>query len=358
MLDEIIFRFVILCNMIVLMADVIAWGTEGCKFSGARIILLVSNSTYYILTGVVLFLCASYITARLSDTHTIEKRILIAFSIPIIIETIMILLSPYTHWYFYMDSDNKYHRGSLYMVQAIIGLGYLIYIYIYTIIKMIRTNQENRRRECRIILAFILFPFVTSLLQAKFYGLPLIWIGTTISILMFFVSAQNSELSMDALTGLNNRGKLDFYLEEKVNGHKPNTYLYVLVLDIDKFKDINDKYGHVEGDNALIALSNILKKTCDNGKDFAARYGGDEFTLVCVRKGTDDINPLLMHLNELITQYNRNSNKPYSLSISYGYAKLDGIKDKSVEDLKREADRHMYLNKHSRKEHALSQGIS
>lgn len=345
MLDEVIFRFIILCNMIVLVADVIAWSTDGCKFLGARLVALISNSTYYILTGVVLFLSAVYITTRLSEKHTIEKKWLITFSIPILIETIMILLSPYTHWYFYIDSENMYHRGSLYLVQAVIGLGYIIYAYVYTIIKMIRTNQATRKRECHIILGFILLPFITSLLQAKFYGLPLIWIGTTISILMFFVSAQNSQLSLDALTGLNNRGKLDIYLEEKVNSHKPNTYLYVIVLDIDKFKDINDKYGHVEGDNALTALAKILHKTCENGKDFVARYGGDEFTLVCVRKGTDDINPLLSRLNELIDQYNRISNKPYSLSVSYGYAKLDGTKEKSVEDLKREADHHMYMHK-------------
>lgn len=61
--------------------------------------------------------------------------------------------------------------------------------------------------------------------------------------------------------------------------------MYLLVLDVNRFKKINDEHGHAQGDLALKAIANCLKESCIEKSDFIARYGGDEF--VIVYKGND-----------------------------------------------------------------------
>ncbi len=100
----------------------------------------------------------------------------------------------------------------------------------------------------------------------------------------------------DTLTGLLNRKTFDVQfaeyisasieekitdpsIEEKRRIDKNNTYYWIGVLDIDHFKNINDKFGHVYGDEVLLLFSNIMKKTFRNG-DLLFRYGGEEFVVV------------------------------------------------------------------------------
>ena len=84
----------------------------------------------------------------------------------------------------------------------------------------------------------------------------------------------------DSLTGLFNRGYLDKTLEEAfADSNKTSAPLSVAFADLDKFKSINDTYGHGAGDEILVATANILRANV-RGSDVVARYGGEEFILV------------------------------------------------------------------------------
>jgi len=89
--------------------------------------------------------------------------------------------------------------------------------------------------------------------------------------------------NLDALTKIFNRRALDTFLKSICNKKPPLQHeLYILLLDIDDFKQINDKYGHIAGDKVLILVANILKKTLRDG-DKVFRYGGEEFLVVLNR---------------------------------------------------------------------------
>lgn len=89
----------------------------------------------------------------------------------------------------------------------------------------------------------------------------------------------------DDLTGLANRKKLEDYLHSKlVTDHVARGEIGVLVIDIDKFKDINDTLGHGAGDATLVHVARALEEKCAPG-DLACRTGGDEFLLICLRPG-------------------------------------------------------------------------
>lgn len=87
--------------------------------------------------------------------------------------------------------------------------------------------------------------------------------------------------NIDGLTKLSNRKKLDTYLNEIFSkAIKQHKEIAILVIDVDSFKEYNDYYGHLTGDDALKTLANILKQAIEDEEGIAARFGGDEFVLV------------------------------------------------------------------------------
>jgi diguanylate cyclase (GGDEF)-like protein len=96
---------------------------------------------------------------------------------------------------------------------------------------------------------------------------------------------KNSELeelnTKDTLTGLRNRRHFDKKIQmEFRRSRREHTSLTVVMLDIDHFKSINDKYGHLTGDEAIKYVASVMKEAVRRPSDIACRYGGEEFALI------------------------------------------------------------------------------
>lgn len=91
-----------------------------------------------------------------------------------------------------------------------------------------------------------------------------------------------SDLSLqDGLTGVANRRRLDTELQRAhAAAVREQLPLSVLMVDLDRFKDFNDRYGHLAGDEALKAVADILKREVSRASDFVARFGGEEFSII------------------------------------------------------------------------------
>ena len=158
---------------------------------------------------------------------------------------------------------------------------------------------------------------------------------------------------IDELTGLYNRRRFfvltDQYLKLSVRTKKR---LLLLFIDMDNLKWINDHHGHNEGDQALIDLANILKKTFRES-DIIARIGGDEF--VVLSESTDENGEIVLtRLYENIKDHNAKGSRCYTLSISVGTTQFDPKYPISVDELLSKADALMYAQKRKKlKKHSF-----
>ncbi len=154
----------------------------------------------------------------------------------------------------------------------------------------------------------------------------------------------------DALTGLfNRRGFLTLAQQQLSVAARNRRKMILLFLDLNDMKEINDRFGHKEGDQALIDTANLLKKTFRQS-DIIARMGGDEFAVLLTEPSERDIvNVIFDHIQHNLASHNEEGRRRYRLSFSMGTAYYDPELPCSVDDLLTSADKMMYEEKKRRK---------
>jgi diguanylate cyclase (GGDEF)-like protein/putative nucleotidyltransferase with HDIG domain len=148
----------------------------------------------------------------------------------------------------------------------------------------------------------------------------------------------------DYLTGLPNARSLFVHLSrELARCRRTGTTLAVMVCDLDNFKQINDLYGHLEGDNLLKDFAGHLKESC-RGYDYVARMGGDEFVIVAPGLSPEASNEKASRLNQLAIETGKkiSGRNLVALSVGTAFCPEDSF---DVERLLAEADRRMYSMK-------------
>lgn len=149
----------------------------------------------------------------------------------------------------------------------------------------------------------------------------------------------------DALTGLPNRTRLHNFIEDKLASAKSADKVAVLFLDLDKFKDVNDQYGHPEGDRVLREAAQRILSRIREG-DMACRVGGDEFVVVLTRiHKPDDAITVAKDMVEVLSKAFVTEHNRHRLSVSIGLS-FSSKHGKNFSDLMRRADSAMYKAKH------------
>ena len=100
----------------------------------------------------------------------------------------------------------------------------------------------------------------------------------------------------------------------------PERPLCLFLIDLDDFKDVNDTFGHLEGDSALKMTADVLRATSARENAFAARWGGDEFILICTDAVDIDPDRIAESIRGSMASAVRESHAKYSLTCSVGYA--------------------------------------
>lgn len=148
----------------------------------------------------------------------------------------------------------------------------------------------------------------------------------------------------DSLTGLYNREYFFDYLKKSLEKLKRNHLKgFVIFLDLDNFKNINDNYGHETGDKVLKNFANILHKNFRD-YDVIARYGGDEFIIFMENHEKENIKKRFNILEKKVEEYFKN----FDISVSYGMSNYPDDA-KNVEELIKIADQRMYEYKKLKK---------
>jgi diguanylate cyclase (GGDEF)-like protein len=154
----------------------------------------------------------------------------------------------------------------------------------------------------------------------------------------------------DELTALHNRRGFFMLFEQQLKlASRKKRSVYLLYSDIDDFKNINDTFGHKEGDQLLMDFADILRETYRDS-DIVARIGGDEFVIFPIEAAEDSLQIITDRLFANIEAYNKKTDRGYSLSISVGVSLYDPALPYSIEEMLALADKQMYRHKRSKKE--------
>lgn len=149
----------------------------------------------------------------------------------------------------------------------------------------------------------------------------------------------------DQLTGLyNRRGFFTLASRELKRAERSANGMLLFFADLDGLKDINDRFGHEEGDRALVAATKILTQTFRTS-DIISRIGGDEFAILVVDAREALMEKLLMRLYRLINNVNARKTHKYKLAISIGDALYDPQNPTTLDELISHADQRMYKMK-------------
>ena len=228
---------------------------------------------------------------------------------------------------FWISKTGELNEAYYYPMQITVPVLYMITAFAISLRNARKTRSREDRKLYLLIGIYPLAVVVSGLIQTIFLDAPLFCFGCTIMMIFFYIQHLQTLVSVDSLTRLNNRGQINRYMDQII--YKENVRDTVMMIDIDRFKEINDTYGHAEGDRALNLMAEALRQSVEgiDAPVFIGRYGGDEFT-VFVRHAEEDGLPeqILSKIREVLEEKQQKHRLPYDLMISAGY---DDLKDKN-----------------------------
>jgi len=267
-------------------------------------------------------------------------RILTAF---IIMYSISLLPNLYYGYYFYISRENLYRPGVLYPLQVLLSYFPILLIFI----NICLSPKKIRKNQILFIAVFIIMISVGAALDIVLRTTNLIWPCMTAAILYIYFFIIRSDSNIDSLTGIGNRNSFNEYITNIFKEADNRLYAFVII-NIDRFREINDILGHLEGDNALRDTASIIKGSIRTA-DFAARLGGDEFILVIT--GDIDVKVIIERIENTIKAQNKKEMRPYQIQISYAYDIYNNNHELNIQDFLNNINQEMlnYKDSHRRK---------
>ncbi len=245
--------------------------------------------------------------------------------IPFALTILVIVTTPLTHLTFSINQYGVLIKGPLYFISTVILFGTIVVFGIISFIFSMQTENDLTKEQYKLVTIYTIPVVLGGIIHYKLWMVPTVTIGFTFATLIIYIFQMRDLTTLDALTGISNRRQGERFFIEQI--HRINTEphsamlcLYIFMMDLNKFKAINDNYGHNEGDRALIAVAQVLREACAQVKRHCviSRFGGDEF-VIGVMFTPDEANLLNERIYELIEQKNKELSAPYKLSISIGF---------------------------------------
>lgn len=261
-------------------------------------------------------------------------------TIPIYFNAFMCILSYKTGFIFFVDAQNQYTRGKLFLLPTIICMVY----YVLFVISVIKNSVKYEREEKRILIPILLIPILGIILQILFKDLILIWSSTSISLLIYYIFLLELKFKYDVQTGIKNRTAFEKKIEQYKNKDKDKNAI-IIMFDLNNLKQTNDKHGHKVGDEMIFYTAKIIEESFI-GIGKAYRIGGDEFCVICNEITSEVLDSALSILDNQLIKVNQKRN--IKIVLAYGHAFYK--KNENIYTTFAKADKEMYIHKAKLKE--------
>ena len=317
---------------------------------GINNLLYASNSLYLIAQNCTFYLSVVFIDYFAHKNIQRINKLLVVIVIFLALYSLSVFINLPLGFYFSISQDSHFVPGKLNFIRLILNYGSVLII----IINILLSIKYFKRSQVFSIILFLLITGAGSVMDILFKGSNIFWPCFTAAVLYFYFFIMQSDLKIDSLTGLGNRSSFNEFVD-KISWQSSKLEYKIVMIDMDRFKEINDTLGHLEGDNALRDMAAIIKG-CIRHSDFAARYGGDEFVLAT---GADsDVQRLLDRIQDTINQQNEKRIHPYQLYISYGCDVFTTKSGESIDGFIARIDAMMYKQKEERKARGIPTSIT
>lgn len=337
--DEKVFHLMCLLTLFLCLTETIASLLDGWIFPGARFLLRLFNMLPFAVNTFFSVLWTVYIDYKLFGQRERLRRIYPLASIPALITMLLAAANLFTDVFFTLTPENIYQRTPL------ILLPYLVtYVYLAAGAWMVlRCRRKVGKYLFLPVVVFLTPVFLGSLLQLRFYGITLISVSAALGVTSLYINLQNEATLIDSLTKLYNREYLIRYLSAAIQHPPSGGQLAGFMMDLNSFKEINDTYGHSDGDRALRTVSRFLLEVLP-ANAFAARFGGDEFIILAVVPDEAALRSIMDAVRARAEAFNQTGALPYPLSFSMGAAFFNPFQDDQDSFLRR-MDTRMYEEK-------------
>ena len=312
--------------------EMLAYTVDGRLFPGARLINYISNTFLFTFNLLLPFSLMVYVDLGLyGDPGRIRKH----YKAQIVVCCVMLaanFLNLFVPINYVISPENVYARRPFGYVSFFVILYYCLSAFFLTR----RYEKANGAKTFFNINLFLLPVLLGAALQFLFYGLSLAWIAAGIGLTGLFMMQQNEQAYLDALTDTYNRQYLNHILSVWISR---GSGFAGMMLDVDNFKHINDAFGHSEGDQALMAVADILKRSRVTN-EWVFRFAGDEFIILKMTDDPDSLAPYIAEAERRLAEYN--AGRPYRIALSYG---VSYFSSGSVDAFMKEMDENMYAMK-------------
>lgn len=340
-----LFRRLVLWHILYFLSDSVwALVNEGIIPKNVFSVLAVNYSNA-VIAAILFYSCFIFaeMSTRPEMTRVQIRRLQAKLRIPIYVEMVLLLVSFVAVPDFWLD-ENLEPCNLYYFFLSFLPLVYIMMVTVRCVARGLEPQNRQHLKKYMVVASYTPGCIIAAGAQI-FFSLttPIFCFWCTLIILFVYLNSQNQLISTDSLTSLNNRNQLQRYL--LLQREAKNSF--VIMVDVNHFKQINDTYGHMEGDRALVLVSRALKKACGRLKMsiFLCRYGGDEFLMIAQTRAPENVLKVAREcLREEIQ--NRKSSQTYTIEVSMGFASWDG-RAASFRDSVVAADQKMYEDKRS-----------
>ena len=344
---QIWFNRTLIAHILYFTSDIFWAAVLSGQLPSSRLLVGFFNLANYILLSLLAYEWFMYmaVTEDLPLRKSRKQRIL--WLLPMLISIVVIVIAYIAAPTFWISESGDLNDW-YYPMMVAAPIIYLLSAFVFSLINSRKTESRDKKRLFLLIGIYPLSVLSFGLIQTFMLEGPLFCFGCTIMMTFFYIHSMQALISVDSLTRLNNRGQINRYMDQL--RFRENMQLYVMMIDIDRFKEINDTCGHAEGDRALILVAEALRKVCGRVSCpiFLGRYGGDEFTIFIQNPEDGDYPEQVAEIiRSAIAEKQQENHLLYNLQVSIGFDALQGRND-TVEACLVRADEKLYEDKRSR----------